>query len=224
MAATTYEYTTLDRVLGVLAASSSTPTNWTPAQKARLTELIQAASAEVNNECGRIFVPVGTVDAPVTRYFDAPTSPILEAPDLQHPVSLTLAGQLLAASDWTLLPYNLVDPELPVYHKIRRLTGGYALPWMGYWSVGLVSPYGAVAIAGVWGPADVPTVVTQITTELTIHNWSRELAKYGSTAGSAGRGRHAPEDFWTDEQKRRLDRQRLKAPLCTYDDDIPSRW
>jgi len=198
MPAPVYEYTTTDAVAAVLQTTLDTTA------EALVLELIHTVSAEINDATGRVFTTSGTVDAPVTRTFDAVAGPVLAVPDLQHVNSVTIYGQALDPSEYEILPYDLIDPAPRRYRQIRRLAAGVPYPWWVYNLLGPAIPYRAVQIAGVWGE-DPPPVVAQVALEATVRAWHAEQRQYSDpAAGADGRPVAGPGSFLTDDHRRRL--------------------
>jgi hypothetical protein len=199
MTAPTYAYASLTDLKALMQLDLADTTN-----DARLTTLIQNASAEVNGVTGRVFATVGTADVPVTRYFDAPPTPTLRVPDVQTVIAVRIFGIALSSGEWAVLPYDLIDPAPRRYHQIRRLAAGIPYPWYTYNAVGPSNPLRAVAIDAVWGE-DVPVVVAQITLEVAARLWHQEIRQYGDAAAQAA-GQVVPNmgPALTDEHRRRL--------------------
>jgi hypothetical protein len=175
-----------------------------PTHDARLLTLLQTASAEVHGVTGRVFATVGTADSPVTRYFDAPSSPTLRVPDVQTVIAVRIFGIALTAGEWEVLPYDLIDPAPRRYHQIRRLAAGIPYPWYTYDALGPSNPLRAVAIDAVWGE-DVPVVVAQITLEVAARLWHQEIRQYSDAAAQAA-GQVVPNmgPALTSEHRKRL--------------------
>lgn len=159
---------------------------------ARLRQVIQEASAWLNDHTGRVF----TAQAAVTRYFDAPADPILIVPDLVTVTSLTVGGlALTAGTSYELLPYQQVDPAQPGSRIVRRLINGYPARWDTSDPAWGRSPRKQIVIVGSWGYASVPPLITRLTRKVAVRMWAEELAGYSGGVGNAQQGQAATSAY-----------------------------
>lgn len=172
-----------------------------------LLRTIQAASARVNTETGRVFTATTqtrALDAPpqwTGRAIDTPgwwvrhttwgsaVTPErtqVSVPDLQSVTNLTAFGAALTAdTDYQILRYTEADGR-PGATRLIRVAGGQPVSWY-YNTSAPRQPWGALVVTGVfcYDLSGVPAAILEVTEALVLKTWARRVRQY-NTGGTDG--------------------------------------